>query len=137
MVTRYVEDSPLVNPYIEKEFILEGALDHYYGRKTLGVNILDNNTTGRGRSIVIAPINFKHQNNTVLENRVPTWDITFQQLLDFYDRARFERYIDFTYRKCCWKCTKEKEFKRRITWLFPQSGKSVVYICIQRFIYGL
>ena len=131
LVTRYVEKSPLENPYIAKEFIIEAAIDHYHHRKLLGANIQTNKNTVRGRSNVVPPQHYRIFQNHDLEHNVPKWRITFEQLVDFYDRARFERYIDFSYRKCCWKCTKEKEFKRRITWLLPENGTLVVYLYIQ------
>ena len=42
---------------------------------------------------------FKDKRNDDLDNKVPRWDISFKELTQIYDEARFNTYLDWDLKK--------------------------------------
>lgn len=64
------------------------------------------------------PEAFSDKKDTRLESAIPTWDISVDELVQFYVRAYKERFIDWTYGFAD-SCNK---YKRRISWLYAEDG---------------
>ena len=98
----------------------------YFPKSTKKHNRIFSNTI-KSRSIKDEnkPGYFKNEQNTRLEKEVPTWDISYNDMLPFYVNAYKERFIE-------WKnlnepdCTKINEIIiRRIPWLYPDECKHI------------
>ena len=67
---------------------------------------------------------FSKKKDTSLESTIPTWDISLEELVEFYVEAYREKFIDWTNdhpgeneKNPC------NKYKRRIPWLYPENGK--------------
>ena len=69
------------------------------------------------------PKHYSDKKNIVLEEKVPTWDISCNDLVTLYDEARFELYLDWELEEhsVTGQCSKTP-MKRRIPWLYPEKG---------------
>ena len=71
------------------------------------------------------PKDFEEIKNTDLEESVPNWDISMPELQVLYHKVRMDEYFDFKYPVFSYwhmDCI-DKSIKRRIPWLYPDSGK--------------
>ena len=149
-VNEHINLSPLSNPYEEGSLILKWAI-HKHQRRRGALDVVrgqgtrkENHVEFESRNIlksapnpvlpVLTPNYYRNWGRTEdFDHYIPKWDITLDQLQVLYDKARFERFLEwstkslgrqtnrrwFAWRKLCFSTS----FKRRIPWLYPQNGK--------------
>ena len=120
----YIKRSPLYNPYEEGNVILKWAVAVYrksrankYRSRILGNDQIDDDELEEGTALY-----YNNAGGTRdFDYLIPEWDITLSDLQEVYDKARFDRYLDWkqTYFFCF-----ETDFKRRIPWLYPDNGRT-------------
>ena len=76
----------------------------------------------RGIKTENMPKHHSDKKNVDLEDKVPKWDISFEDLVTFYDKARFEKYLDWELDEVVNGQCSKRQLKRRITWLYPEDG---------------
>ena len=126
IILYHIERSSLVNPYGYKDEVWKWAfiINSHENRKKSN-KIASTAIKSRIVKNENKPTNFKVGHNTRLEKDVPTWDISYNDLLLFYARAYKERFIEWTkpYERsmlnvmCCSK--RNEVLLRRISWLYP------------------
>ena len=106
----FIENSESPNPNVDEK-LFEAAKIVHDCRKSLGLNT----PIGGDRASQGDPTaeDFRHVNNTETENQIPTWPLSPSDFDQFYDEARFDRYLT---------TIEDPSFKRRITWLYPDNG---------------
>ena len=125
-IKEYINRSPLYNPYEEGNAILKWAVAVYRRKKKPHVSKFrsrasDDQTDDDGPEEGTV-LSYNNAGGTPdFDHLIPEWDITLPQLQEIYDTARFDRNLDWaqTYFFCF-----EKQFKRRIPWLYPENGKN-------------
>ena len=110
IVNYFIENSETPNPNVD-EGIFEAAKIVRDCRKSLGIN----STIGGDRASQgdEKAMDFWNVTNTETESKIPTWPISPSEFDQFYDQARFDRYLT---------SIEDPSFKRRITWLYPDDG---------------
>jgi len=110
IVNYFIENSETPNPNVD-ENLFEAAKKVHNCRKSLGINT----PIGEDRASQGDPKadDFRHENNTETEKQIPTWPISPSVFDQFFDQARFDRYLT---------SIEDPSFKRRITWLYPDDG---------------
>ena len=110
IVNYLIDNSETPNQNVD-ENLFEGAKIIHNCRKSLGINT----TIGGDRSSPgdPTPRDFGDVKNTETESLIPTWSISPSDIDQFYDQARFDRYLT---------SITDPSFKRRITWLYPDNG---------------
>ena len=123
IVNYLIDNSETDNQNVD-ENLFEGARVVHNCRKSLGINT----TIGRDRSSQggRTPRDFSFVKNTERENLIPTWSISPSEFDQFYDQARFDRYLT---------SISDPSFKRRITWLYPDNGMLKEYL-FETIIFG-
>ena len=127
-IVEYIERSSLRNPYSEKDVIWRWAYMIYEHRKAKRINthksraISFNTNLFRAIKSESMPKYYSDKKNVDLEDKVPKWDISFQDLVTFYDKARFEKYLDWELDEVVSGQCSKRQLKRRITWLYPEDG---------------
>ena len=120
IILHYIERSNLVNPYGYKDELWKWAFIINSHENTKKSNKITS-TAIKSRTVKDEnkPTHFKKEHNTRLEKDVPTWDISYNDLLQFYARAYRERFIEWTnlYERDCSK--RNEILLRRISWLYP------------------
>ena len=137
IIANYNERSNLANPYGSKDELWKWAYlinslpntkkKHKFPSSTTKSRIVKNENK---------PDHFSNEQNTRLENDVPTWDIGYKDLLPFYVKAYQERFIEWKNeedRDCRDEEGKPKVFLRRISWLYVNECMYILIIlCIMK-----
>ena len=73
---------------------------------------------------IINPRYYREKLNDDLDEKVPSWDISYEKLKQIYDEARFDTYLD-------WEMCPNTNIKRRIPWLYAKDG---LYFILQQHL---
>ena len=140
LITEYVMDSALRDPYENEERIMQWADILYRNRKNKIISsrnkIQFGNNKAKARvpddpisetNIVynVKPAEFANRINIALEGSIPTWDIRHVDLEEIFHITRLEEYYDWEY--TTFRCLKKK-IKRKIAWLYPVDGKFGLFL---------
>ena len=139
-VNQFINHSPLVNPYEEGTAILKWAIAKHYqksavdgnrGRKVgdegrkHSANLQKRRKVSREACVATnrCVVFYKDKGETTdFDNTIPEWHMPLEKLQTIYDKARFERYLNWKkqpyigWRKYCF----NRSFKRRIPWLHSE-----------------
>jgi len=110
IVDYFIDSSEIPKPNLD-ENLFEAAKIVHSCRKSAGINTpIGGDKALQGDS---TPEDFKSIKNTETENQIPSWPISPSEFDQFYDQARFDRYLT---------SITDPSFERRITWLYPNDG---------------
>ena len=134
LIAQQIRYSQVFNPYVEKDAVLlrAHAVHSYKLQKrvydaTDARNIISRIINRRNIPERNMPMSFDASiSNTVHEKDVPVWDITFVELKNAYNKARFDPYLkddSFIFIPNLINKCSSRFFKRRIPWLYPDNGK--------------
>ena len=135
-VNQFVSISPLINPYEEGSAVLKWAIAKQYPKSA--VDEVRGRRAGKDGNSFMEDFlkrkeesreaclktntcvdSYKNRNTTDFDDTIPDWNMSLKRLKVIYDKARFERYLNWKkepyigWKKYCF----TRSFKRRIPWL--------------------
>ena len=131
-IADYIARSSLANPYGYKDELWKWSYLINVPKNTRKKHKFPSSTT---KSRIVRnenkPTHYNNEQNTRLENDVPTWDIAYKDLLPFYVKAYQERFIEWKNeedRDCRDEEGNPKVFLRRISWLYVNECMYILII---------
>ena len=123
-ISEYVKRSELCNPYGSNRDIWKWPyIIHKLAKSTKKQTPSFHSI--QSRFVKITPWAFYNQQHTAQESLIPTWDISLEELGEFYVRAYKARFLDWTNEKLLdilGDMCGMNQYKRRFPWLLSHEG---------------